>query len=270
MHLFEIHEQSWFPDFLRDHVTDALQHLLNLGNLYQPIVHRLRKAIEETGTRRVLDLCSGAGGPWPWLHRLLQPSARLPFDIWLTDKYPNTGAFHRARANPRGKIHFHAAPVNATNVPAEMSGFRTLFTSFHHFRPQEARSILQDAVNQRQGIGIFEAPGRHVVTLLLVCLIPFAYAVLVPFMRPFRWSRVIWTYLLPIIPFVLFFDGIVSCLRVYSPAQLRELTAGITANGYQWEIGVEKGGFLRVPITYLIGYPKAAEPIEFAAPISSA
>jgi hypothetical protein len=34
-----------------------------------------------------------------------------------------------------------------------------------------------------------------------------------PWIRPFRWSRLLWTYVVPIIPAVLLFDGIVSCLR---------------------------------------------------------
>ena len=256
MHLFEIHDQAWFPAFLRDHVTDALQVILNLGNLYQPVVPRLRRALGESGTCQVVDLCSAAGGPWPWLQQTVQSDGRFSFDVWLTDKYPNVAACRRAAADSFSRLHFYAVPVHAAHVPAELSGFRTVFTSFHHFRPQEARSILQDAVHQQQGIGIFEAPGRHALTMLLLCLIPLTYMVLVPLMRPFRWSRVLWTYLLPIVPFVLFFDGIISCLRVYSPRELQELVGGLSANGYEWDIGVERGGFLHIPITYLIGYQR--------------
>ena len=39
-------------------------------------------------------------------------------------------------------------------------------------------------------------------------------------------------YLIPVIPFVLWFDGIVSCMRTYSLRELGELTAGLPANGY--------------------------------------
>lgn len=246
--LIEIQDQTWFPRFLRDHVTDALQRILNLVNPYRPVVHRLRKALENSGTHRVLDLCSGAGGPWPLLYPILKRDGLLSLDICLTDKYPNAGVFEHAGIS-------YQSEIDARQIPAELKGFRTFFTSFHHFGPAEARAILQDAVEKQTGIGIFEVPGRHAFTILLVFLVPAADFLLAAFMRPFRWSRLLWTYLIPVIPIVLWFDGIVSCLRTYSPQELRELTEGLSASGYKWDIGAETIGFLPIPITYLIGCP---------------
>jgi hypothetical protein len=257
---FEIHDQPWFPRLLRDDVTDALQLLLNLGKVYRPIAPGLQKAVEETRTHRILDLCAGAGGPWPWLSSSLAQDGRFPIDILLTDKYPHVGPSLPAQPAPGVRIHRLADPVDATQVPPELRGFRTLFTSFHHFPPREARGILRDAIDKHQGIAIFDASGRHLVTFLLIFLMPLGVLLLAPLMRPLRWSRLLWTYLLPVVPFVLFFDGIVSCLRVYSPPELRELLAGLPTDGYQCEIGVARGGFLRVPITYLIAYPGLSRP----------
>jgi hypothetical protein len=255
MHLIEIQDQPWFPRFLRDYITEALQLIFNVGTLYLPIVDRLQKALRDTRACRVLDLCSGAGGPWLWLCQLLEQEGYVPIDIWLTDRYPPARAFDLERIASRNRIHFHTAPVDATKAPVDLNGFRTLFTSFHHFRPQEARAILQDAVNKQQGIGIFEVPGRRLLTILLVFVIPVADLLLVPFMRPFQWSRFIFSYLIPVIPIVLWFDGIVSCMRTYSPRELGELTAGLSANGYRWDIGEEKGSLFPLPVTYLIGFP---------------
>ncbi|MGH7607197.1 MAG: class I SAM-dependent methyltransferase, partial [Gemmatimonadales bacterium] len=106
---------------------------------------------------------------------------------------------------------FHAAPVDARAVPAALDGFRTLFTSFHHFRPAEARAILADAVARRQGIAIFEAVRRAPLDIALVAFTGLAMLAAAPFIRPFRWSRLAWTYLPPVLPLVGTFDGIVSC-----------------------------------------------------------
>ena len=74
-----------------------------------------------------------------------------------------------------------------------------------------------------------------------------------PFVRPFRLSRLFWSYVLPVVPVVLFVDGILSCLRAYSPAELIELSGQISAPGYTWETGEAPGFF--GPVTYLLGYP---------------
>jgi len=46
--------------------------------------------------------------------------------------------------------------------------------------------------------------------------------ILTPSIRPFRWARMLWTYMIPVVPFVLFYDGVVSCLRAYSLEEFEE------------------------------------------------
>jgi len=67
-------------------------------------------------------------------------------------------------------------------------------------------------------------------------------------------SRLVWTYLPPVLPIVGLFDGIVSCLRTYSPTELRELSRGL--DSYDWEIGEKRNGWSPLVVTYLVGVPK--------------
>ncbi|MFZ0883721.1 MAG: hypothetical protein WAN14_10015 [Candidatus Acidiferrales bacterium] len=256
LRLFEIHEQPWFPQFLRDQFVDGLQMILEVMNTYQPIAQLLQKCMEECGSERVVDLCSGAGGPWPSLVRYFERHGGGAPEVFLTDKYPSTTKLLDVESLTANRIHFIRHSIDATQIPGHLQGFRTLFTSFHHLKPDEACQVLQDSVDRRQGIGIFEATARHMFTFLSVLLVPVAAWLFLPFRRPFRWSRVLWTYLIPVIPFVLFFDGLVSCLRSYSLGELLEMTSGLEASGYRWEIGEQTGGWLSVRITYLIGYPQ--------------
>ena len=76
--LFEIHDQPWFPDFLRREVVDALQMILERTDAYRPIAGRLRQALSRSGSQEVLDLFSGAGGPWPSLVRLFESEGAPP------------------------------------------------------------------------------------------------------------------------------------------------------------------------------------------------
>jgi hypothetical protein len=177
--------------------------------------------------------------------------------VLLTDRFPNRPALARVQATSGGAVTFAKGPVDATEVPAELDDFRTLFSSFHHFRPEEARRILADAVRQRQGIAVFEATQRSVPALLGMLLTPLVVLLVTPFIRPFRLSRLFWTYLPPIVPLVVLFDGVVSCLRTYTPAELRALVADAPGSeAYVWEIGEERGTRGTLPVTYLVGYPK--------------
>lgn len=228
----ELHEQQWFPRFLRNDITDTLQCALNFSAAYASIAPLFRRALDSTGGRSVIDLCSGAGGPWLDLARKLRGEI-AGFHVSLTDKFPNLAAFENAQARSGVSVGFCEQSVDARQVPAELAGFRTIFSAFHHFAPAEARAIIQDTVDARQGIGIFEITRRTVPALVSMILWSLSPLFFTPFVRPFRWSRLLCTYLVPVIPFVLLFDGIVSCLRTYRPSELEELVGEIGAANYQ-------------------------------------
>jgi|SRR5580658_23656 hypothetical protein len=249
----EIHEQPWCPPFLRNGITDALQFGFNRFKMYAPTAAILRRALDSTASQSIVDMGSGAGGPWLDLARKLHEDSP-DLQIWLTDKYPNLAAFETVRAGSENHINFYTASVDATNVPLELKGFRTMFTSFHHFSPEDARAILQNAVDAGQSIGIFEIPRRAPSTIGLTFVFVLMLSVCTPWIRPFRWSRLLWTYLIPIVPLVLLFDGVVSCLRTYRPQEMREIVEKLTAPEYQWEMGEHSTGV--TPITYLLGYPR--------------
>jgi hypothetical protein len=254
----ELHEQPWFPRFLRDDITDTLQCALNFSAAYASIVPLVQRALRSAGGDSVIDLCSGAGGPWLDLARRLRCEIS-GFHVSLTDKFPNNAAFENAEGRPDVSIVFYRQSVDAREVPAELAGFRTMFSAFHHFAPAEARAIIRNTVAAKQGIGVFEITRRTLPAIALMILWSVSPLFFTPFVRPFRWSRLLFTYLVPAIPFVLFFDGIVSCLRTYRPAELTELVGDIGAANYKWQTGEFRESIFKAPITYLIGFPADAE-----------
>lgn len=266
---FEIHDDPRFPRFLRDLVTEALESVWNGSRAYAPIAPLLREALMCSGADRVIDLCSGGGGPWPGLYADVM--ARMGLPVCFTDKYPNPSAFAQAGLAMGSEITGCAESIDATRLPADQHGFRTMFSSFHHFGPSEARAILADALARREGIAVFELAQRNVRTLLATAVVPLLALRESLRMRPFRWKRIFWTWLVPIVPAVLLIDGILSCLRSYSQADLRELVFGITQlnssqSGYNWHIGEERRGL--VGILWLIGIPDSARSRAFAAAVA--
>ena len=103
-----------------------------------------------------------------------------------------------------------------------------------------------------EGFAMTEVTSRTVRAFVTILLMPFFALVLTPRMRPFRWSRLLLTYLLPLIPFVVLWDGLVSCFRTRTPQELLHLTT--TFPGYDWTAGYAPGRWL-TPV-YLIGQPK--------------
>ncbi|MBN1874100.1 MAG: hypothetical protein JXA33_07705 [Anaerolineae bacterium] len=258
VHLFEFMDLPWYPHLFRHIQTDYLQFVTTLGAGHQNLVPLFAKALHHAGTTEIVDLCSGGTGPWIHLQEYFK-EADLCINIKLTDKYPSPEAVQMWSNTARQGIEYLSEPVDATDVPGHLKGMRTLFEGFHHFKPEQARSILRDAVEKRVAIGIFEAslkPPLGPILLLLAPITTFmSYLFLTPFIKPRTLSRFLWTYLIPIVPLATCWDGVISLLRVYSPQALQELTAPLQREDYVWEIGQASTETPLFVFTYLVGYP---------------
>ena len=255
LHLFELEDQAWFPGVIRDLATDYLQGIAIILRVHQRVLGPLGEALRATQSERIVDLCSGGGGPVQALQRALAAEG-LDVAFTLTDRFPNLPAFERAKTASGGRIGFIGEPVDARAVPDTLKGFRTLFNSFHHFRPEDARAILKDAVEDGEPIAIFEISERALPMILFVALTPLFVLLATPFFRPFRWRRLFWTYLLPLVPLTCWWDGMVSQLRAYTVHELEGLTRSPGFDSYEWRTG--RRPIMATPggVTFLLGYPR--------------
>ena len=130
-----------------------------------------------------------------------------------------------------------------------------MFSAFHHFRPDAAKAILKDAFDRRCAICIFEAGSGTLLAAATMLGVPLAVLALMPFSRPFRWAYLPFTYLIPLMPLIVLWDGMVSLLRIYSPEQMKELTEDMQSPDYAWEIGGIQVPGIAGELPYLIGRP---------------
>lgn len=249
LHLFEWMDQTWLPRRVRD----AMRAYLSVAYRATPLPNlwatELAAVLRASGETRVVDLGSGAAGPVNLVVEALEAQGLLP-QVTLTDLYPveRAGEAHR-------NVRYWPEPVDARAVPPGLPGTRTMFAAFHHCAPSDARAILRDAFTQKRAICIFEATSRTPIAIALAFLIPVLVLVLTPTIRPRSAFQLVFTYLIPVLPVLIFWDGLVSQLRTYSSSELLELTAGLDAPDYQWTSGNTSAPGLPMSVPYLIGRP---------------
>ncbi|MDN5869344.1 MAG: hypothetical protein L0H73_01275 [Nitrococcus sp.] len=241
------------PSSLRALVTDYLRTLIDLIEPFSPqlplIAQALRRAGEAAG---VVDLCSGGGGPWRHLSPQLNRLAGRVVPVLLTDKYPGQAA--SALRGASSAVVWCLTPVDATAVPGSLQGMRTLFDGFHHFTPTVATGILRNAVDDGAPIVVMELLRRSYADLLAVLFTPVLVWGLTPWIRPFSWTRLALTYVLPVAPLIIFWDTLVSVLRCYTPTELRRMGQVAAGNRYVWFADTYR--YRGAPVTFLIGYPR--------------
>ena len=258
IHLFELEDQAWFPEVIRDAGTAYLRFMAARAGQSAALAPKIAEVLDRNGETRIVDLCSGGSGPIPEVLEALAAEGR-EVTATLTDLYPNIEAFARVERESGGRIEAIQTPVDATKIGTERPGLRTLSNALHHFRPEVARRILQDAVDARQPIAVFEMVGRSPIQILGILLVFLPVMLTLPFFRPFRWSWIPLTYVVPIIPLFVTWDGFVSCLRVYSEPELRALIEGVEGHEtYDWEFGEVPVPGMPIGIASMVGSPRAS------------
>lgn len=252
---FEFEDQPWFPKIIRDSMTDYLRFLFHTFRLYRPVLPKLKEALVKSNTNQILDLCSGSGGAMESIFTDLKQTFNAEIKITLSDLFPNLPIFHHLYTSSGGGISCLSKPVDAGSVPSKLKGFRTLFSGFHHFERNKAKEILKNAVDARQGIGIFDGGNKSIWMILLIIIVhPILLFFCTPFFRPFRVSRLLFTYLIPIIPFCTVWDGVFSILRLYKPDELLQLANETDNFHYNWSSGKVRNKY-GMSIAFLIGNP---------------
>ncbi|PKS05050.1 hypothetical protein jhhlp_008417 [Lomentospora prolificans] len=189
-----------------------------------------------------IDFCAGGGGPTPEIERIVNDGLkRRGIDeaaFVMTDLHPNVESWRRCCIGRR-TLAFEPESVDARDggdVVRRWAGkgrrgseegrvCRLFNLAFHHFDDGLAGDILRDTVETSHAFAIFELQDRHFSSFLPTLLLLPATFLLAPLyaIKHRSLSALFFTYIIPIIPFVLVFDGWMSGLRTRTPEEVEAM-----------------------------------------------
>ncbi|CAI4215457.1 unnamed protein product [Parascedosporium putredinis] len=226
--------------FLRAHVQNALSIVwttaLPLSSSPATLAARiLQHHLPAYASHTYIDFCAGGGGPTPEIERVLNAGLRRrrvgDATFVMTDLHPNPRSVDardggdvvrkwvdKGRAEGRW-------PVGAPGARDGARVCRLFNLAFHHFDDALAGDIVKDTVETSHAFAIFELQDRHFISFIPTLLLFPATLLLAPLyaLRQRSLSALLFTYLIPIIPFVLVFDGWMSGLRTRTPDEVEAM-----------------------------------------------
>jgi ActR/RegA family two-component response regulator len=257
IHLFEFEDFQWFPNFLRMCMTRYILTMHQLLGTAEDLAELLSPVLQKTKKTKIVDLCSGAGGPMAEVKQLLEEKHGFSgLSLTMTDLYPNTEVASSINAQEDSSIRYLTEPVDATNVQQSQEGLRTMICSMHHMRPATAKNILKAAKEDQQAICIFEISDNSMPFFLWWLAIPTSFLMvffITPFVRPLSFKQIVFTYLIPLLPIFIAWDGAVSNARTYTLDDWDKILADLQSDDYNWKKGTIKGKAGNK--MYLIGEP---------------
>lgn len=219
----QITNASWFPRFLTSCVHEFMTWFVNKVNAAKPFIPVIEEGLQHADRIIVINKKCGAG--FETVDELIDEKLKRVF-------------------------------VNADNFNASEEGLYLSVNSFHQFSVDEAKEMLKQISHHKQPVVIVEGNNDSLWQVFgMTVIVPLTVLLTAPFVKPFRVERLIFTYVIPVLPFVTFFDGFMALFKLYAPKDLDELTASVQAKDYNWRSGKldnGRGG----KIIYLIGYPE--------------
>ncbi|MEM9983513.1 MAG: hypothetical protein AAF804_00325 [Bacteroidota bacterium] len=216
----QISNAAWFPAWLRSCVHEFMTWFVKQIRAARPFLPVVNRGLEHADRLLVIDYQLGAGfetlDPW------LDPD--IPREIIQEDQIGGEGLY-------------------------------LVVNSFHQRNPAEAYGLLSRIFELRQPVAIVEGNNDNWWQVVgMTVFVPLTVILTAPLVKPFRWERLLFTYLIPILPLVTFWDGFMALFKLYAPQDLDELVSGLQAEDYTWESGKMDNG-RGGKIMYLLGLP---------------
>lgn len=259
-HFIELHEQSWVPSQWRQMFQSGLGIAGNFLKPFRQVASKLEELLQRTGSTEILDLCSGSGDAILQLQQCLGSGSGAgggQVRVVLSDLFPHLDEWHKLQMRFPGLVSFRKQSTDVFDMPMDVPKVWTLLNSLHHFREEEVKRLLQNVVAKADGVAVFESTGRTWSNMFQTLpLFPVAAVIASTMLRPFRIWHPLWGAMVPVVPFMALFDGIVSNFRTYTVDELKSLVASLGSDDFEWDIGTAPMDKTTLRATYLIGWRK--------------
>src|SRR6185437_15606025 len=144
--------------------------------------------------------------------------------FFVSDLYPNIDAWRQIEDELGEKYIAHIErPLSALNAQNSDLKNWSIFTAFHHLAPGTARQFLANFAKYGDGLCIVELTKRRWLDIIPMILGLPAHLIAPFFAKKFKLSKLLVTTVIPIVPIMVSFDGVISVLRTYKPDEIIDM-----------------------------------------------
>jgi hypothetical protein len=223
--VFQFSAQSWYPQFLKRDMYEFMSWFVGKVNAAKPFLPVISEGLAHAPAQRIINIDSRIGAGFETVKDLISEKPEM--------------------------LNLPIQKFNTSN-----SGLYLFVNSFHKLKPDAARSYLQEIAKSRNAVVVVEGNNDSLWQVVgMTVFVPLAVILSGPFVKPFRVTRLIFTYLIPILPVVTMLDGFLALFKLYNPKDLNELVSTIAEKNYSWKSAKADNG-RGGKIMYLIGWPE--------------
>jgi hypothetical protein len=250
LHLFEFGDQPWLKGWFRETYLECLNLNFRMGGHYKKMDLPFLSWLNLGRGNEVHDFASGGALPIETILTSLKERGEKVPRVTLSDLFPDIEKYKKLKDQLGSDVvNFLEEPVSLMEMEKYPSQFKSICSALHHFSKEDARKIINGALNSGRGLFIMEPFQRSMGHLLMVAVFGLIPAMLSPFLGTFSFKKLFFCTILPVIPLMLYVDGIVSVLRTYSFEELQSLIPEAHLKNFSLHYG-KQPYFLNCSSTY--------------------
>ena len=220
----QIINTSWCPKFIKKLVAEFLSWFVVKVNATKPFIPLIESMVNDAHSNQIINIDFNIGA-----------------------------GIESVKPYLKEDIQIKSIPISDFNT--DTKGVYLFLNSFHQLNVKQAKEILSQIAKSKNPIIIVEGNNDSLWQVVgMTVFVPLTTLLTAPFVKPFRLTRLLFTYIIPVLPLIITIDGCIALLKLYNPKDLLELTSSINAPKYEWKAGKNDNG-RGGKIIYLTGKP---------------
>lgn len=216
-YLFEFCDQTWIPNGARECLYETMDACNSgLRSFNRDVAMTVIRIAEEHQLTKVVELGAGRG---PVTKELVKHAATKRMRLVVCDLIPNVEEYRKLEASYPDQVFPVYSPVDLTQSQKSLNDAVLVLAGVMHHIPFELRPSVIGSLSQTNSrVAIFEPLLRTWLSIFLATLAFFpAFFLPITFLRrPGKFRRILWCWLIPIVPIMFTWDGVTSCLRQWT------------------------------------------------------
>jgi hypothetical protein len=199
-------------------MRDALERAMSppFRNYYEWVAENSLACANREGIKTIVEL---GAGPAQITKRLAGALGSSNLHLIVCDVDPDRGTFTALERAYPGKVKAIHNPVDFRDSPVWPPDALIVVSGALHHVPRENRgTILKQWISSAQHVLVFEPLQQNIASVAFAALsfVPGLLMPVIQWKKPGRTRRILWSWLIPLAPFMFAWDGIVSALRQWT------------------------------------------------------
>ncbi|MBL7544040.1 MAG: hypothetical protein JNL11_09495 [Bdellovibrionaceae bacterium] len=255
---WQISRSRWMPTFLKNFMPEFLDFIVSLVEANKPFI-KLVQTRQRLKTEFYLYVPE-VGGSSILLVSDLKKSFPESVIYILSDQLSEQRQDHFTQLNPELNRQAKFIKLGTMGLkPLDTQRILIAVNHAHLLSDQQFGEELKMLTSLFDQILIGEGNNKSVRQVIgMLLLSPLVALVCSPRVKPFRFSRLIFTYLIPVFPLMISWDGIVALFKIRAPEKIVAIAKNVVSEEWTWTSGKSannRGGF----VIYLHGSKKSID-----------